>query len=53
MIKTLRSLPDPEALRDHMAEVYGIGFSACTLIRSLVNDVYQLAGPEQSYVFIS
>jgi Ser/Thr protein kinase RdoA (MazF antagonist) len=51
VIKTLRSLPDPGALRDHLTEVYGIGFSGCTLIRSLVNDVYHLAGADQSYVF--
>lgn len=46
-----RSLPDPEALRDHLAEVYGIDFRACTLIRSLVNDVYQLTSADHSYVF--
>jgi Ser/Thr protein kinase RdoA (MazF antagonist) len=51
VIKPLRSLPDPEALREHLAEVYGFGFSTCTLIRSLVNDVYHLTSPDDSYVF--
>ncbi|WP_112248217.1 phosphotransferase enzyme family protein [Kribbella monticola] len=50
MIKTSRSLVDPVALRDHLSEVYGIDFRGCTLIRSLVNDVYHLANSEHSYV---
>ncbi|TDU90658.1 Ser/Thr protein kinase RdoA (MazF antagonist) [Kribbella voronezhensis] len=50
MIKTIRSLVDPSVLRDHLGEVYGVGFRECTLIRSFVNDVYHLASAEQSYV---
>jgi Ser/Thr protein kinase RdoA (MazF antagonist) len=50
VIQTLRSLPDPQALRDHLADVYGIAFSTCTLIRSLVNDVYKVTAPDQTYV---
>jgi Ser/Thr protein kinase RdoA (MazF antagonist) len=51
VIGTLRSLPDPRALRDYLREIYGIEFSECILIRSLVNDVYEVVGPDQSYVF--
>jgi Ser/Thr protein kinase RdoA (MazF antagonist) len=47
---TLRSLPDPEALREWLAEVYAIPFTGCTLLRSLVNDVYELTAPDARHV---
>ncbi|TWD79740.1 Ser/Thr protein kinase RdoA (MazF antagonist) [Kribbella amoyensis] len=50
MIPTLRSLPDPQALRDRLRTVYGLAFDSCTLLRSLVNDVYELTGPDGRYV---
>jgi Ser/Thr protein kinase RdoA (MazF antagonist) len=50
VIPTLRSLPEPVALRNHLAEVYGVAFGSCTLLRSLVNDVYELAAPDGRYV---
>ncbi|WP_433010758.1 phosphotransferase enzyme family protein [Kribbella sp. CA-294648] len=50
MFPTLRSLPDPEALRGRLAEVYGLPFTDCTLLRSLVNDVYEVTAPDARYV---
>ncbi|ADB35352.1 aminoglycoside phosphotransferase [Kribbella flavida DSM 17836] len=50
MVRPLRSLPHPEALRDHLAEVYGLPFTGCTLLRSLVNDVYRVTAPAGSFV---
>ena len=50
MIPTLRSLPDPLALRNHLAGVYDLPFTTCTLLRSLVNDVYELAAPDARHV---
>jgi Ser/Thr protein kinase RdoA (MazF antagonist) len=50
VIATLRSLPDPQALRDRVAEVYGIEPTSCTLLRSLANDVYELASPDARFV---
>ncbi|WP_371405376.1 phosphotransferase [Kribbella sp. NBC_00662] len=43
MLPTVRSLPAPGPLADHLAERYGLGFAGATLLRSLVNDVYELA----------
>jgi Ser/Thr protein kinase RdoA (MazF antagonist) len=50
VIPTLRSLPDPLALRARLAELYGIGFTGCRLLRSLVNDVYELTAPDARYI---
>ena len=50
MIATLRSLPDPQALGNHLAEVYGLPLTGCTLLRSFVNDVYEVATPDARYV---
>ena len=50
MIPTLRSLPHPAALRDHLAAAYGIPFTSCTLLRSLVNDVYELTANDGKYI---
>jgi Ser/Thr protein kinase RdoA (MazF antagonist) len=47
---TLRSLPDPGALRDELTAVYGIPFASCTLLRSLVNDVYELTANDEKYI---
>ena len=50
MMPTLRSLPDPRALGAHLAGRYGLGFTSCTLLRSLVNDVYELTTADARYV---
>lgn len=41
MFAALRSLPDPTALTPHLSDRYGVAFTGCTLLRSLVNDVYE------------
>ena len=51
MIKTLRSLVDPLGLREYLSEAYGVRFERCVLVRSLVNDVYKVVGPDEAYVF--
>ncbi|MEU4608344.1 phosphotransferase [Kribbella sp. NPDC023972] len=50
MIPTLRSLPDPGAMTMYLRERYGLGFTGCTLLRSLVNDVYELATADARYI---
>lgn len=50
MIPTLRSLPDPEALAVELGARYHLGFTSCTLLRSLVNDVYELSTDDARYV---
>jgi Ser/Thr protein kinase RdoA (MazF antagonist) len=50
VIQTLRSLPDPPALRGRLSAVYALDFTGCTLLRSLVNDVYELTTSEARYV---
>ncbi|WP_329482361.1 phosphotransferase [Kribbella sp. NBC_01484] len=50
MIPTMRSLPAPHALSAHLADRYGLGFTGCTLLRSLVNDVYELTTGDARYV---
>jgi Ser/Thr protein kinase RdoA (MazF antagonist) len=46
----LRSLPDPAALTPYLRDRYGIGFTSCTLLRSLVNDVYELTTADARYI---
>ena len=50
MLPTLRSLPDPAALTKHLSKIYGIEFTGCSLLRSLVNDVYELTADDTHYV---
>ena len=50
MVRTLRSLPHPDSLRDHLADVYELPFTGCELRRSLVNDVYELTTPAGAFV---
>ncbi|TCO49287.1 Ser/Thr protein kinase RdoA (MazF antagonist) [Kribbella antiqua] len=50
MLPTLRSLPAPEALATYLGKRYGIPFTGCTLLRSLVNDVYLVAAKDARYV---
>jgi Ser/Thr protein kinase RdoA (MazF antagonist) len=50
MFPTLRSLPDPSALAAHLGDRYGLAFTRCALLRSLVNDVYELATDDAQYV---
>jgi Ser/Thr protein kinase RdoA (MazF antagonist) len=51
MVPSVRSLPDPDALAAHLAGRYGLGFTGAVLLRSLVNDVYEVtAGDDARYV---
>jgi Ser/Thr protein kinase RdoA (MazF antagonist) len=50
VIATLRSLPDPRALGHHLGEVYGLPSPRCTLLRSLVNDVYEVVTADGRHV---
>jgi len=50
MIPTARSLPDPRAPSAHLADRYDLGFTRCTLLRSLVNDVHELTTADARYV---
>lgn len=50
MPAVLRSLFSPEELRDLVHDSYGLDVTSCTLIRSFVNDVYEVATPERRYV---
>jgi Ser/Thr protein kinase RdoA (MazF antagonist) len=50
MVRIERSLPRPDDLRDHLAETYRLPFTGCTLLRSLVNDVYRLTTATGDYV---
>ncbi|HEY4570938.1 MAG TPA: phosphotransferase [Kribbella sp.] len=50
MVPTLRSLPDPSALAAQLSDRYGVAFTSCTLLRSLVNDVYELTTDDARYV---
>lgn len=42
MLATYRSLVDPDALAAEIGAAYGIAVRGCVLLRSLVNDVYQV-----------
>ncbi|WP_158441168.1 phosphotransferase enzyme family protein [Kribbella steppae] len=50
MLPTLRSLPDPAALAPYLRDRYGIDFTGCTLLRSLVNDVYEVTTADARYI---
>ena len=50
MLPTLRSLPDPDALTTYLRDRYGLGFTGCTLLRSLVNDVYEVTTADARYI---
>jgi Ser/Thr protein kinase RdoA (MazF antagonist) len=50
VIPTLRSLPDPQALARHLQHVYALQISDCRLLRSLVNDVYEVVTADMHYV---
>jgi Ser/Thr protein kinase RdoA (MazF antagonist) len=47
---TLRSLPEPAALTTYLRDRYGLGFTGCTLLRSLVNDVYEVITADARFV---
>lgn len=49
MIPVLRSLADPQVLRDVVAETYRITVVDCVLIRSFVNDVYRVTATDGDY----
>jgi Ser/Thr protein kinase RdoA (MazF antagonist) len=42
VIRTLRSIVDPAALADLVADAYRLPVTGCVLLRSLVNDVYRV-----------
>ncbi|GAB2633619.1 phosphotransferase enzyme family protein [Kribbella swartbergensis] len=50
MFPTLRSLPDSGALTTYLSDRYGLGLTGCTLLRSLVNDVYEVASKDARYI---
>jgi Ser/Thr protein kinase RdoA (MazF antagonist) len=50
MPAVLRSLFTPDSVADTVRHSYGLDVTACALIRSFVNDVYEVAIPEQRYV---
>jgi Ser/Thr protein kinase RdoA (MazF antagonist) len=50
VLPTLRSLPDASALATHLGRLYGIDFTDCILLRSLVNDVYELTADDARYI---
>ncbi len=50
MLPTLRSLPDPDAFATYLRKLYGIDFTGCTLLRSLVNDVCELTADDARYI---
>jgi Ser/Thr protein kinase RdoA (MazF antagonist) len=50
VIPTARSLPESDALAAELGTRYHLGFTSCTLLRSLVNDVYELATDDARYV---
>jgi Ser/Thr protein kinase RdoA (MazF antagonist) len=47
----LRSLPAAEAVGAFAGERYGLTVRSCVLLRSLVNDVYQIGADDCRYVF--
>jgi Ser/Thr protein kinase RdoA (MazF antagonist) len=50
VIATLRSLPAPQALRAYLQHAYGFEVTSCTLLRSLINDIYEISTPERRLV---
>jgi Ser/Thr protein kinase RdoA (MazF antagonist) len=50
VIATLRSLPAPQALRAYLQHAYGFEVTGCTLLRSLINDIYEISTPERRLV---
>ncbi|RZU19790.1 Ser/Thr protein kinase RdoA (MazF antagonist) [Kribbella rubisoli] len=46
MVPSVRSLPDPDALAAHLAGRYGLDFTGAVLLRSLVNDVYEVTAAD-------
>jgi len=49
MVAVYRSLLDPQALAELVGETYRVPVERCTLIRSFVNDVYEVSG-QRRYV---
>jgi Ser/Thr protein kinase RdoA (MazF antagonist) len=43
-------LPAPQALGAYLQDVYGFEVTSCTLLRTLVNDVYEVSTPERRLV---
>src|SRR5690349_2539812 len=47
---TQRSLFTLHAVRDEITDAYGLDVTGCTLLRSLVNDVYAVVTPGRRYL---
>ncbi|GAB3434224.1 phosphotransferase enzyme family protein [Flindersiella endophytica] len=50
MSRVLRSLFTPETVAETVRGAYGLDVTGCTLIRSFVNDVYEVATTSRRYV---
>jgi len=50
VLPTLRSLADPAALTTYLGDRYGLAVTGCTLLRSLVNDVYEVTTDDARYI---
>jgi Ser/Thr protein kinase RdoA (MazF antagonist) len=50
VISTFRSLPAPEALAEFVHKAYALDVMGCVLVRSLVNDVYEVTTGQGRYV---
>lgn len=47
---TLRSIPTADGIADLVGQCYDLQVTGCDLIRSFVNDVYQVHTPKQRFV---
>ncbi|WP_020574684.1 phosphotransferase enzyme family protein [Actinopolymorpha alba] len=50
MVHVLRSIPQPAAIGDLVRRAYGLDVRECRLLRSFVNDVYDLTGADGRFV---
>jgi Ser/Thr protein kinase RdoA (MazF antagonist) len=51
VVSWLRSLPTTEAVGAFAGERYGLTVRSCVLVRSLANEVYQVAADDRRYAF--
>src|SRR5882757_5573046 len=50
VVPILRSLPTAEGIAELVHRCYGLDVSECVLLRSFVNEVYEVRTPQQRYV---
>ena len=50
MLPVSRSIPSPDGVADLVRRSYGLDVTGCSLVRSLVNDVYVVTTPTGRYV---